>query len=106
MLLFHDAPGAIQAVQESSTLVNQSFVRNHAFDVLHLGNAYIESGDIEEAAHMIGNGAELAMHNRSARLVDQLRRSRHRLDRWQRNAAVKALDDRLAAYGWGRSSVT
>lgn len=104
LLMLHDAPAAVQAAQESLTLVNRSFVRNHAFGTLHLGNAYIESGEIEEAARMIGVGAELAGRNRSARLVEQLQRSRSRLAPWQRTAAVKTLDERLAAYGWEQSS--
>ena len=83
MLLLHDAPRAVQAAQESLTLINGTFVRNQAFSTLHLGNAYIESGEIEEAARVIGNGAELAARNRSARLVELLRQSRGRLDRWQ-----------------------
>jgi transcriptional regulator with XRE-family HTH domain len=104
MLQLGDARGAIRAVQESFTLVNRSFVRNHAFGMFHLGNAHIESGEVEEAARVIGDGAELVVHNHSARLAEQLLRSRGRLDRWHRAPGVMALDDRLAAYGWGRSS--
>jgi len=106
MLLLRDAPSAVQAARESLTLIGRSFVRNHAFGTLHLGNAYIESGEIEEAARVIGEGAELAARNRSARLVELLKRSRGRLERWQRTPAVTALDERLESYSWGRSSTT
>jgi hypothetical protein len=106
MLLLHDAPRAVQSAQKSLQLINGSFVRNQAFSTLHLGNAYIESGEIEEAARVIGDGAELTARNRSARLVELLGNSRSRLGQWQRAPAVRALDERLAVYGWGRSSTT
>lgn len=106
LLLLHDASPAVQAAHEALARINRSFVRNQAFSTLHLGNAYIQSGEIAEAAHVVGDGAELASRNHSARLVALLKRSRGRLDRWQHTRAVQALDERLHAYGWGRNSTT
>jgi transcriptional regulator with XRE-family HTH domain len=106
LLLLHDARGAVQAAQEALTGIGPSFTRNQAFSTLHLGNAYIDSGEIVEAACVIGEGAELAARNRSARVVSMLQHSRDRLGRWQQTKAVRALDERLACYGWGRNSTT
>lgn len=106
LVLRNDAPGAVQAAQQSLTLVDRSFVRNHAFGALHLGNALIQSREIAEATHVLGDAADLASRNRSPRMVKLLLRSRHRLGPWQQTATVQALDERLAAYGWGPSSTT
>lgn len=106
LLLLHDAPGATRSAQESLRLVDPGFVRNHAFGMLHLGNAHIQSGEIEEAARVLGSAADLAQLNHSARLVKLLLKTHKRLDPWQQTATVQVLDERLAAYGWGRSRVT
>jgi transcriptional regulator with XRE-family HTH domain len=104
LLSLHDAPGAVRAAQQALAGIDASFTRNQAFSTLHLGNAYIESGEIAEAARVIGDGAELAVRNRSARVVSVLLDARARLGRWQDTKAVKAMDERMASYGWGRST--
>jgi hypothetical protein len=106
LLLLHDPTSAVQAAQEALTCIAPSFIRNQAFTTVHLGNAYIESGEIAEAARVIGDGADLAARNRSARVVSVLQGSRARLDRWQQTKAVRALDERLTCYGWGCNSTT
>jgi hypothetical protein len=106
LLSLRDATGAVQAAREALAGIDPCFTRNQAFSTLHLGNAYIESMEIAEAARVIGEGAELAARNRSARVVSVLLDSRARLSRWQDTKAVKAMDDRLAAYGWARKSTT
>ena len=58
------------------------------------------------AARLVGAGAELAVRNRSPRLIEQVHHCRQRLEAWRHIPGVKALDERLASYGWGRSSIT
>jgi hypothetical protein len=94
------------AARQAVALGNPSFVRNHAFGMLHLGNAYTQSREIEEATQIIGAAADLAAQNRSARLADSLMQSRRHLDPWRQTAAVRDLDEQLAAHGWGANSAT
>lgn len=105
LLLLHDAPGALEAAHQAVRLVDPSFVRNHAFGMVHRGTAYLQAKEIEEAARVIGQAADLAAHTRSARLVELLLQSRRQFDPWQPTSAVKDLDEQLAAYGWGPSSI-
>ena len=104
LVLLNDASGAVQAAQQSLTLIDPSFVRNHALSAVHLANAYIQSREIEGATRVLGDAADLAGRNRSPRLVKLLLRSRDRLKPWKQTVAVQALDERLSAYGWGASS--
>lgn len=106
LVTLHDADGAAQAARQALQLVDPSFVRNHAFGTLHLASACLEAREPEEAARLAGITAGLADRNRSARLVEQLRRTRSRLDPWRRTPAVKTLDEQLASYGWEPSSRT
>lgn len=86
-------------------LYDKSFVDGYAVCTLHLGNALLQSGDIDEAARVIGNAAGLAAQTCSARLVRELRATRARMHPWQGTQAVTALDDHLAEYGLASSSV-
>jgi hypothetical protein len=55
--------------------------------------------DVAGGATAIADAARLAAHNRSARLVGQLRESRRDLDRWHDVAEVQAVREQLVAYG-------
>jgi hypothetical protein len=79
--------------------VGTSFVRNRAFGKLYLGNACLASGETDEAAFVTAEVADLAMQNRSPRLLNELRVTRAKMEPWKDRAAVKDLDERLAAYG-------
>jgi DNA-binding XRE family transcriptional regulator len=85
-------------------LYDKYFVDDYAVCTLHLGNAHLQSGEIEEAARVVGDAAGFAGQTRSARLVKELRTTRARMQPWQDTHAVKELDDRLAAYGLRRSA--
>ncbi|MGQ0717769.1 MAG: helix-turn-helix transcriptional regulator [Pseudonocardiales bacterium] len=80
-------------------LYDKSFVDGYAVCTLHLGNALLQSGDIDEAARVIGDAAGLAAQTCSARLVRELRTTRARMQPWQDTQAVSVLDDQLAACG-------
>ncbi|MGH3797508.1 MAG: helix-turn-helix transcriptional regulator [Pseudonocardiaceae bacterium] len=96
-----------EAAASASTglmLYDKSFVDGYAVCTLHLGNAHLQSGEIDEAARLVGSAADLAAQTRSARLVKELRTTRGHLQPWQSTQAVKTLDDQLAAYGLVTSS--
>ncbi|MGH3797505.1 MAG: helix-turn-helix transcriptional regulator [Pseudonocardiaceae bacterium] len=85
---------------------DDSFVYGRALCNLHLGNAYLQSTEIDKAACAVGSAAEIAAKTRSARLVKELRITRASMQPWRNTQAVKALDDQLAAYGLVTSSAT
>jgi len=97
---------AVASANNGLALFDDSFVNNQAFCMLFLGNARLQSHEIDEAARVIGDAAGLATQTRSTRLVKQLRMTRARMQPWQDTAAIKGLDDRLVAYGLASSSAT
>lgn len=88
------------------TLLDKSFVDSYAFCTLHLGNAHLQCGEIDEAARVVSSAVGLAAKTRSARLMKELRTTRAHLQPWQDTQAVKVLDDQLAAHGLAASSAT
>ncbi|MGH3885081.1 MAG: hypothetical protein ACRDSZ_00690 [Pseudonocardiaceae bacterium] len=68
---------------------------------LHLGSSYLQAGEVEEAAQIIGSAASLAAQNRQTRLVKELHTARARMQPWQGTPAVKELDERLVGMGFG-----
>ncbi len=95
---------AAASAERGLQLMDSSFVRSVAFCHLHLGTARLLSGEVEEAARVIGEGALLATKNRSARLTGEVWAARGRLQPWQDTAAVRMLDERLRELGMGMSS--
>lgn len=84
------------------TLYDQSFVDGYAVCTLHLGNAYLQAGEIDEAAQVIGSVAVLSAQTHSARLTKEMRTTRVRMEPWRETQAVKELDERLVGVGlWG-----
>ncbi|MGH3973687.1 MAG: hypothetical protein ACRDS9_10230, partial [Pseudonocardiaceae bacterium] len=73
--------------------------------MLFLGNARLQSGEIEEAARVVGDAAELAAKTRSPRLVTELRVTRTWMQPWQGSQAVSVLDDQLTAYGLAPATI-
>lgn len=76
---------------------NTSYVDGYALCTLHLGNARLQMGEIDEAVHVIGDAARLAAQNRQPRLMRELRTTRARMQPWRDTSAVKALDERLGS---------
>ncbi len=71
-------------------------VRNLAMTMVDLGSAYIQHGEIEEAARALGQASELAVRNRSVRLAIHLRDARQQLEPWTDTPAVRELDETMA----------
>ena len=97
---------AASSATEGLALFDKSFTGSLAFCTLRLGNAHLQSRDIDEAARAVGDAAELAAQTRSARLVKELRTARTRMQPWQDTQAVKTLDDQLTTFGVTTSSAT
>lgn len=87
---------AAASAGDALTLYDTSFADGYAICTLHLGNAHLQSEEIDEAAQVVGNAAELAIQTHSARLREELRTTRTRMQPWRNTPAVKALDERLA----------
>lgn len=82
-------------------LYDKSFVDGYAVCTLHLGNARLQAGEIDEATRIISVAASLAAQTHSARLVKELRTTRGRMQPWEHTQAVRELDERLAGVGFG-----
>jgi DNA-binding XRE family transcriptional regulator/tetratricopeptide (TPR) repeat protein len=82
-------------------LYDKSFVDGYTVCTLHLGNARLQAGEIDEATRIISDAASLAAQTHSARLVQELRITRGRMQPWEDTQAVRELDERLAGVGFG-----
>lgn len=90
---------AISYAQQSLTTLDRSNARNVAMTILDLGEAYVQCNEIDEAARLFGDAGDITARNSSARLIERLEQARAGLQPWQHTAAVRTLDERLAAYG-------
>lgn len=91
-----------EAVAKASAglrLFDNSIVGSLAACMLRLGTAHLQSGQIEEAARVIGDAASLVTQVRSARKTSIIKATRARMQPWHGTQAVQALDERLAATG-------
>ncbi len=91
---------AASTASEGLQLFDNSFTHGLAYCTLRLGTARLLSGDIEEAARVIGEGAVLAAQIRSARLAREVRTARGRMEPWSDTPAVRELDERLVGVGF------
>lgn len=98
-LELRDPKRAAAYAQQAVDNLDQSYTRNVALATVNLGIARIQSNEIDEAARLLGDAAEIAAHNSSARLVGLLKQARARMQPSKHTAAVRALDERLMTYG-------
>jgi len=94
----------VEAAVSASTglrLFDNSFVGSQAFCTLRLGTARLQSGEVEEAARIISDGALLATQNRSIRLTKEVQTTRARMRPWQDSQAARTLDEQLVGWGFG-----
>ena len=92
---------AAATAERGLRLFDGSFTHGLAYCTLRLGTARLLSGEIEEAARVIGKGALQAARIRSARLMGEVKAVRARMQPWRDIPAVKALDERLRGFGMG-----
>jgi DNA-binding XRE family transcriptional regulator/tetratricopeptide (TPR) repeat protein len=101
LLLLKKPDEAVVSARSGLAVFNTSYVDGYALCTLRLGSAYLQAGEVEEAAQVIGSAASLAARNRQARLVRELRTARARMEPWQETSAVRELDERLMGVGFG-----
>jgi hypothetical protein len=99
-LELRDAGRAAEYAQHSLELMNLEFTRRVALRTVVLGRARAQSNDIDEAARLFGDAAEIAAQNSSIRLIEVLKQARTELRPWRHTTAVRALDDRLNSHGF------
>jgi hypothetical protein len=104
LLRFGKPAEAAASAERGLQLFNNSFTHGLAYCTLRLGTARLLSGEVEEAARVIGEGTLLATRIRSARLTSEAKAARGRMQPWQDMPVVKALDERLAGCGMGMGS--
>jgi hypothetical protein len=94
---------AAQAAEQALTSIGGSFVRNLALATLRLGIARLRGSkpDVAGGAEAIGDAVQLAAHNRSARVVDQLHRGWRELEPWSDQSEVRQVRNQLASCGVG-----
>lgn len=97
-LELRDANRAIDYAHRSLASLNSSYTRHVALTTVDLAKAYAQSREVEEAAHLLGNAAEIATQNSSARLVKMIQQGRAELKPWTDSSPVRELDARLASY--------
>lgn len=100
LLLLENPNEAAASARAGLAVFNKSYVDGYALCTLRLGSSYLQVGEVEEAAQVIGSAVTLAARNRQARLVKELHAARARMQPWQDTQAVKALDERLVAAGF------
>jgi tetratricopeptide (TPR) repeat protein len=90
----------VSYAQQSLKLLGRSHARRSvAMTIVDLVEAYVQCNEIDEAAWLLGDAGEIAAGNGSLRLIERLEQARAGMQPWQHTAAVRALDERLAAYG-------
>ncbi len=101
MLLLKKPDEAAARASTGLRVFNKSYVDGYALCTLHLGNSYLQTGEVEEAARVIGSAASLAAQNRQARLVTELYTTRARMQPWEGTQAARDLDEWLVGVGFG-----
>jgi transcriptional regulator with XRE-family HTH domain len=90
---------AATSAEKGLKLFDSSFTHPLAYCTLRLGTARLLSGEVEEAARVVREGALLAARIRSARLTGEVKAARDRMQPWRDTPAVRELGERLMEYG-------
>lgn len=92
-----DARPAADASRRAAQLMDPTRPRDRAMSLIELQRALLSMGEIDEAAHLVGDAAELTDRNRSPRLARAILDARRALSPWAGSRPVRALDVRLNA---------
>lgn len=95
--LLGDAAEAVAASRRAVAAIEPTRTRDLALTLLELERALIQVGDIDEAASVVGQAADLTARNRSPRLSTAIRDGRRALSPWSASQPVRDLDARLTA---------
>ncbi|MGH8351385.1 MAG: hypothetical protein ACRES5_33245, partial [Pseudomonas sp.] len=99
LLLLQKPDEAAVSARRGLEVFNTSYVDGYGLCTLHLGSAYLQVGEVEEAVQVIGHAVSLAARNRQTRLVTELRTVRGRMEPWRETSAVRELDERFVGVG-------
>lgn len=91
-----DAKEAVAASTRALELITSDRVRDRALTMLDLYRALLKAGDVDKAAGVLGQAADLTPSNRSYRLVAAIGEARKELSPWAGSDVVKSLDVKLA----------
>ncbi|MFI6773551.1 helix-turn-helix domain-containing protein [Nocardia sp. NPDC050412] len=97
LTILREAAPAAEATRRALTLIPSNYTRDRAMSLLELERALIQLDDIDEAANVVGDAADLTAQNRSPRLICAIRDGRRDLSPWAGSRPVRDLDERLAA---------
>jgi hypothetical protein len=100
-LKFGEADRTISYAQQSLKLTDPSRARFLAMTIIDLAEAYVQCTEIDEATRLLGDAGNIAAGHSSCRLIGRLEQARAAMQPWQHTAAIRTLDERLAAYGLG-----
>jgi hypothetical protein len=98
-LKFGETDRTISYAQQSLKLADRSRARFLAMTIIDLTEAYVQCTEIDEASRLLGDAGNIAAGHSSRRLIERLEQARAGMQPWQDTAAVRTLDERLAAYG-------
>ncbi len=98
-LEFGETDRAVSYAQQSLELLDRSRTREIAMTIVDLAEVYVHCNEIDEAAQLLGDAGNIAAGHSSCRLIGRLEQARAAMQPWQHTAAVRGLDERLAAYG-------
>ncbi|MFF5208207.1 hypothetical protein [Streptosporangium sp. NPDC000396] len=88
---------AISEVRQRLATMSLTLLRERGILQLQYAAALIQKREIPEAAAMIGEATQIVAGHSSARLAHSVRQARTRLQPWEDNKHVRALDERLRA---------
>jgi tetratricopeptide (TPR) repeat protein len=94
-----EADPAVSYAQQSLKSLDRSYARTVAMTIVDLSEAYVQCNEIDEAARLLGDAGDMAAGMSSVRLIGRLEQARAGMQPWLHTAAVRTLDERLAAYG-------
>lgn len=97
-----NAPKAAESAADFAVkAIDPAFVRNLAMASLRLSacRLRLDQPDVVGAAQATNDAVQLAAHNHSRRVVDELRRNRQALAPWRDMPEVAEVYDRMSTYG-------
>ncbi|MEU6716680.1 hypothetical protein ABZ897_34885 [Nonomuraea sp. NPDC046802] len=99
LVWLRQAGPAVAVAQRSLAGFDPRFKLDRAFALVQYADAAILAKEIPEAAGRLTEAADIAAKHGSARLTDQLKRVRARLEPWAGDSHVRRLDETLRFHG-------
>jgi tetratricopeptide (TPR) repeat protein len=97
---------AIPSLEQGLAGKPSTFRRSKGESLLNLGNAYLDSGELDEACAMLARAFPSLAATRSQRHLNTFRRLHTRLAPHHRSKSVRHLDEVVRASGWRSGSPT